>query len=211
MKLSRFNFLSSRTSQQGVVLVVALVMLLAMTLIGVTVITGSTLQERMAGNSRQLSLARLNAESALREAEGVIENLGIETSPNPMDVITTAFGTTGDHLYVSVVNSAYPPHDFISADLTQAAGWNITDADGDPVTGAYELATDVAGTNPPRYVIEFIGEMSVDEPEEIDVSVEKALKVKTIPYAFRVTAIGYGQNSNISSIVQSIYGTVDNP
>jgi type IV pilus assembly protein PilX len=184
--------------------------LLVMTLTGVTIMSGATLQERMAGNTRQLSLARLNAESALREAEAIVANLNIDVSSDPVNTINTQFSTVADHYYVGVVNSAYSAFDPVAFDVTTPSGWNTTPAaDTDPPF--FAEATGLGVTTAPRYVIEFIGEMSLDEAETIDVSVEKVNQVKAIPYAFRITAIGYGQDSNITAILQSIYGTVDNP
>jgi type IV pilus assembly protein PilX len=55
--------------QRGAALIVAMVMLLVMTLLGVTAIRSTTLQERMAGNLRDSNLAFQAAERALREGE----------------------------------------------------------------------------------------------------------------------------------------------
>lgn len=195
--------------QQGVVLVVALVMLLVMTTIGVTIMSGSTLQERMSGNNRQLSLARLNAESALREAEGLIAGLNLSDSADPVGDINTRFGTQNDQYYVSVVNEAYSDYEPVRFDVTEPSAW-VVDPDNleqNPSAGATGLGV---GT-PPRYIIEFIGEMSIEERRDIEISVEDKDKIKTVPYVFRVTAIGYGANNNISAILQSIYATEDNP
>lgn len=57
------------TVQRGSALVIALVFLLLLTLIGVTAMQTTTLQERMSGNVRDRSLAFQAAEAALREAE----------------------------------------------------------------------------------------------------------------------------------------------
>lgn len=55
--------------QQGIALVTGLIFLLLMTLIGVTAIQTTTLDEKMAGNARDRSLAFQAAEAALRDAE----------------------------------------------------------------------------------------------------------------------------------------------
>jgi len=60
--------------QSGSALVIALVFLLLMTLIGVTAMQTTTLQERMAGNERDRNLAFQAAEAALREAEEWVAN-----------------------------------------------------------------------------------------------------------------------------------------
>lgn len=58
--------------QQGTVLLVALIMLLVMTLLGLNSMRGTSLEERMAGNWRDQIIALQAAEAALREAETVI-------------------------------------------------------------------------------------------------------------------------------------------
>jgi type IV pilus assembly protein PilX len=61
-----------RNNQRGVALVVALVLLVVATLIGLAGIRGTTLQERMSANMYDRSLAFQRAESALRAAESAI-------------------------------------------------------------------------------------------------------------------------------------------
>lgn len=59
-------------NQRGVALVVALVLLVVATLIGLAGIRGTTLQERMSANMYDRSLAFQRAEAALRAAENAI-------------------------------------------------------------------------------------------------------------------------------------------
>lgn len=59
----------SPKKQQGVVLAVGLIMLLLMTLIGITGMQTTTLQEKMTGNFRDRNLAFQSSEAALRDAE----------------------------------------------------------------------------------------------------------------------------------------------
>lgn len=58
--------------QRGAALVVALIFLLVLTLLGTTAMRGTTMQERMAGNTRDWNLAFQAAEAALREAENFL-------------------------------------------------------------------------------------------------------------------------------------------
>ena len=55
--------------ERGAVLVTAMLLLLVLTVIGVTVMQMSRMQERMAGNSRDVNLAFQAAEGALRNGE----------------------------------------------------------------------------------------------------------------------------------------------
>src|SRR5690606_3166308 len=75
--------------QRGAVLVVSLLILVLLTLATLTAIQASTVQERLAGNSRSLDLALQAAEAALREAEGRLEST----------VLPPADGTAGWYHY----------------------------------------------------------------------------------------------------------------
>ncbi len=65
---------TSIKKQSGVVLVISMIMLLLLTLIGVTGTQVTTLEEKMAGNARDQNLAFQAAESALIDAENDIDN-----------------------------------------------------------------------------------------------------------------------------------------
>jgi type IV pilus assembly protein PilX len=64
---------SSKHMQKGAILIVALVMLLLLTVIGISSMRGTTLQERMASNMRDQNMALQAAESSLRKAESVLD------------------------------------------------------------------------------------------------------------------------------------------
>ncbi|WP_412852280.1 PilX N-terminal domain-containing pilus assembly protein [Ectothiorhodospira shaposhnikovii] len=61
--------LKTAPCQQGSALIIALVFLLLMTMVGVSALQQTTLQERMAGNLRDRSLAFQASEAALRAGE----------------------------------------------------------------------------------------------------------------------------------------------
>ncbi len=58
--------------QKGVVLVVALMFMLVMSIVGVTAMQSTIIQERMAGNARDRNLAFQAAEAALRAGEDAL-------------------------------------------------------------------------------------------------------------------------------------------
>lgn len=66
------------THQNGSVLIVALIMLLLLTIIGLASIRGTSLQENMASNLRDSSIAFMDAETALREGQTEARNWGLE-------------------------------------------------------------------------------------------------------------------------------------
>ncbi|MFZ5594350.1 MAG: pilus assembly PilX family protein [Pseudomonadota bacterium] len=119
---------SIHTKQHGSVLIVSLMILLVLTLIGVTAMGVSTLEEKMAGNSRDQALAFQAAEAALRDAETVLN--GIAT--------TAAFNNTNG-LYAT----GQAPDIFTNATWTGSAS---------------RTGTAVANVpSPPRFIIELIG------------------------------------------------------
>lgn len=59
--------------QQGITLIVCMIVLTVLTMLGLSSIRDTTLEEKMAGNMRNRNLAFQAAESALREAENFIE------------------------------------------------------------------------------------------------------------------------------------------
>lgn len=73
--------------QQGAVLVISLLLLLIMTLIGVTAMSTTSLEEKMAGNMRDKNVALQAAEAALEEGEAWLAVLGAQPAE------TTACGS----------------------------------------------------------------------------------------------------------------------
>lgn len=66
---------ASRQDQGGVVLVVALIILLVISMIAISSMRGSALDEKMAGNSSDRNIAFQSAESGIREAETFVEGI----------------------------------------------------------------------------------------------------------------------------------------
>ena len=64
--------------QRGAILVTSLLLLMMLTVLGLAGMRLATLQERMAGNTRDVNLALQGAEAALREAENKIRLLAFE-------------------------------------------------------------------------------------------------------------------------------------
>ncbi len=162
--------------QQGAVLVVALIVLLVLTLVGVASLQSTSVDERMAGNLRDLNLALQATDSALREAEGIIDGFAN----------TTGFGTGGG-LY-SLGNA---PDPFADSTWTGASSNVSTLGLGLP--------------NNPRFFIELIGDFSDETGTEINVlnygqSSEGAVTV------FRIVARGTGAADKAQVILESFYG-----
>jgi len=93
------NLYSSARAQQGMVLVICLIMLLLLTLSGLAAMQGSTLQEKMAGNSRDSEQAFLAAEAALRGGEAFMASASGASA---------TFDTTGTAGLYDVATSGVP-------------------------------------------------------------------------------------------------------
>jgi type IV pilus assembly protein PilX len=72
--LRRRPRMSVRASQSGVALVVALILLVVITLVGLAAVRGTIMQQKMAGNMYDRQIAFQNAEAAMRAATASIPN-----------------------------------------------------------------------------------------------------------------------------------------
>lgn len=131
-----------RTRQEGSALFISLMLLVVMTLLGITAMQTNMLQERMSGNMRDVNLALQAAEAGLRDAELYLQ-----------DAVLPAFNGN-DGLYQ--MTTGVP------------ALWETVDWEDDARIFTGELGG-VAG--PPRYVIEELpvtqstgGSLAADEP-----------------------------------------------
>ncbi len=127
------NHIPLRKTQRGTVLVISLLLLVIMTMIGVTAMKTTTLDEQLAGNMRDRSLAFQAAESALRDGEVMMDD-------KLLDELRSFDGTDG--LYYKGLNF---PADV--ADSTVWVGTSSTEYSGDPLD-------DIATT--PRYIADVV-------------------------------------------------------
>jgi type IV pilus assembly protein PilX len=108
------------TKQRGVALMVGLVLLLVLTLIGVSAMRSAVLEERMTGNTQDLQIAFQFAEAALREGEMVLMQPSLPVFAND------------EGLYIHA-----PPTAFSYVPLWQdpATEWIDAEIDGDDALG----------------------------------------------------------------------------
>lgn len=66
--------MKTRALQEGGVLIISLIILLVMTLLGVSAMTGSDLQERMVGNQKRMIQASMAAESKKKGEKEFLKN-----------------------------------------------------------------------------------------------------------------------------------------
>jgi type IV pilus assembly protein PilX len=160
-------------SQRGIALVVSLIMLLVLTLIGVTAMQLSTRQEKMAGNTRDLDLAFQAAEAGLRFGEFNAIESGL---PEPTELPTGWYH----------IDTAPAPR------WANPAMWNSSPTMTYPLHGDF---WDVAQT--PQVAVEDMG-LFEDPNGSLGVDVEPDYLG-----AFRVSARGFGGGSATQVILQS--------
>jgi type IV pilus assembly protein PilX len=166
--------------ERGSALVVSLMILTVMTILGITAMGSTTLEERMANNNRQRQLAFQSAESALRDAENwLATNITNIASLNQFDGTVPGLYT----LRPPVVGMPTVP---------LAAGFDIDDDADWLAAGATVQANALSSvTMQPRYVIEYMGRVGQPPLNYTDPDVRQ--------YAFRATAVGWGEGANPTS------------
>jgi len=172
------------SKQRGVALFISLVLLLVLTIIGVSAVQTTSLEERMARNSHDSVLAFQAAESALREAEDFLA-----TSINSTAGFTTA-GTNG--LWRAALYNE--PERW-----TQAGIW----------AGAtsVEAAVEIDGVDEqPRFIIEWVATVQRANNPYLQGSSYATLFDRI--EIFRITARGIGGSPNARVVLQSTFGLI---
>lgn len=161
--------------ERGAVLIFSLIMLLLLTIIGVTAMQMTTLQERMAGGYRDRHLAFQGAEAALREGERLLNQATVP----PL----SSNGANG--LYQA--ETAPDWYDFDDATTREYAGGNMDNALNQQLDSA------------PEYYVERLKfQPSSGHSLGSDVSLEDN-------DLFRITARSSGGSGRANVVLQSVY------
>jgi type IV pilus assembly protein PilX len=112
-------------TQRGAILIVALIMLLLLTIIGLSSMRGTSLQESMTGNMRDSNLSLQAAEAALRKGETVVSGMMAGNSLGSLELAPA----TGS--YSGFAGVSAPP----SYTITLIALQRTSTAAGEPANG----------------------------------------------------------------------------
>jgi type IV pilus assembly protein PilX len=171
----------------GVALFISLVLLLVLTILGVSVVQTTSLEIRMARNEHDTLLAFEAAESALRDAEAAIE-----LTTSTVDYNDAGTGGLWDMPEMTDGNRWEDP-----------AVW----ADGRSIVAPTAVDA-VAGQVQPRYMIEYIASVQRDENAyQQDNEYNNAGSSDSVE-VFRVTALGFGGSPNSRVMLQTTYGRI---
>lgn len=172
--------------QNGIVLIFSLLILSVLTLVALTGMKGSIVEEKMSGNLRDSELAHQAAESALRDAETFINN---------MASLTELTNTNG--LLRAGSDAALLELDYLSSNT-----WD------DGTTSNYTATSSLGDTQlarQPRYIIKHMGRQKIcnaDVPFDFNNASNTNLCYREV---FRVTAHGTGLSADTTKILQAFF------
>jgi type IV pilus assembly protein PilX len=198
------------SKQKGAVMIVALMLLLVMTVLAVSGIGNSVLEQKMSGNYYHAATAFESAEFGLRVAERwLVENVDskaivdnwFKTSTSLNGLYTTQDLTTPNTFEVcrGDIDCRFDPRD--------EDGWCNGGGGcalpkgfvtlGDTLEGTVLDTTDLPVARQPQFFIEHIGAIP-DDAIMMGVNVPKATRS-----SFRITVIGWGQEDVSLHVLQS--------
>lgn len=170
-----------RPKQSGSVLLISLVMLLILTLVGLSAMRNTAIEEKMAGNMRDKGLSFQAAEATLRAAEKYIEDNVVSTQ---------AFDTDGsDGLY-----------DKSNMNVWKTLSWDVNDSiEYSDFDSTYQIAES------PRFIIQHIASIATD-PNTLNLgNYGQNTGAGTIEM-FLITARATGGSGNAPIFLQTTYG-----
>jgi len=169
----------SLSQQRGAVLIVGLIMLLLMTIVGLSSIRGSNLQELMAGSMRDRHVSFQAAEAGLRSGEIAV---GGSVVPN------TGGSVPG---YSLVLDGGGSPA------FWAEHNWN----DASSVKVNFDLPVTEERA---RFVVEQLDVATVPGADGSTVSYDDMQKLPDIIF-YRITSRGVGMTGNTETYLQSLY------
>lgn len=175
------------THQSGAALVIGLILLLVMTLLGVTAMRGTTLQERMSGALSDQNTAFQAAETALRQGESVLSSI---TAPN--------FNATG--WYDQGDGKKRPDWPDNASDPGDTGDGVVTYS----VSSGGGTGQDMEWSEPPEFYIERMPPVVITGSSGASKAIGDGT-VKEEYELYRVVARGFGKNQTTVAIVESIY------
>lgn len=184
---SKFNF----SNQRGATLIVSLIILLLITILGVSTIRTATLEERMASNARNKDIALQAAETAINAAEAVIAaqtNINGYTSACASGLCSAPTSST---------------HRWEDATLCSNQGiWACYSSA--ELSNTMFTETDTAFSKAPRYFIELLSSYEPAGNNKNLYNYGSEIQ-NTEVTVFRITAIGYGGTEDTRVVLQSTY------
>lgn len=185
--------LSHLPRQRGMALIAGLIFLVILTVLGVTAMQTTTLEERIAGNTRDRNVAFQAGEVTLRDAERDImsKRVGTPTAPRALPISgRTGFDASCTY---GLCYSGRPDGYFYSGGSYKAA-WNAFSLSATPSVpyGTYTGAANLQGlAAQPRYLIEVFRKWPPGS--------------SSWRHYYRITTLAVGANSNTQVTLQEVF------
>ena len=174
------RYLITIQQQTGAVLFVGLIMLLVMSLIAITSMQSTNLEERMVGNTRDSLVAFQMAEAGLQAGENLVDSGTLTLS---------MFDNDGsDGLYDNAYDTIWSEINWTGSDSRDYTGFNPPNVN-----------------TPSRFVIQHIAETQVAPKVQLENYGEG--EASTTVQLFRITSRGTGGSDNTAVVLQSVYGS----
>lgn len=168
------------TRQDGATLIVSLIILVSLTVLGVTSMQSTRTEISMAGNQREAGMTFNAAEAGLRDAEAFVS----------ATISKTVFTDPGAGLY----DKTDEDPDYMDYNTWAAASTQVAPT---PLAYAFEQ---------PRFIVKYLGDRSQNEVAAVNIGGYGSSQPGIIVSNFRITARGAGQTGDTHRIVQSYYG-----
>lgn len=170
--------------QDGVALFIALVVLLIITVLGISGLQTTTLEERMAASARDRDVAFQTAEAALAQGETFVQGLTV------VDLAQFDANTNG----------LYRPQSGTTADWWDTVDWENDVALPTIVTDFGNVAAQ------PKYIVEYKARVLAGD-DSLNIS-NVGASVGAPTDIFRITAYGTGGSARANVMLQATYGVI---
>lgn len=180
---------SNKQKQQGVALVVSLIILVSLTMLGLTSIQRTTTDLAMAGNQRETGMMFEAAEVGLASAVDYIE-----TSITNADFANTTDNKTLGRSTVEAENTGYSSPNYFTDWATSTL--ISTSLHSKLMTSPVQ----------PRYMIEYLGDRSQNPLASINIGGYGTQQTGKIVSIYRPTARGEGLTGNSFRYIQAYFG-----
>lgn len=144
---------SSQARQRGVALVVALMLLVVLTLVGLAAVSGTIMQQKMASNFSDRQIAFQTGEAGLRQAQLVVQALPTPITGAALPPTIRNCSPTGGTVCMANPLTSLPAGSSFIQSVTAAQ---------------FAIGTLAAG--PPKYVIEYMGNFKAPTPTVVQLS-----------------------------------------
>lgn len=190
----RLDVSRPRRAERGTALVMSLIFLLILTILGVTAMTTSSLQEKMAGNLRDQFMAMESVETVMRAGEQWLFDYRTRfgaTSGPPPTICPGSNNPTNPQVWTSNCVAG-------GIDAQLDSWWTASAVAYDSLgLGAAHPINEVAAQ--PRYIIEFTQEVADSPAKDLSYTKDKSM------YYYTISGWSYGATQYARALLQDTF------